>query len=161
VRRRAHCKKWLFPAFFRFNFVFADDSPEKKELTERLFQRIEDEGMEIYISEIVVDEINKAPEPKKGQLLKLIEKYNPMLLSVDQEVKDMAQKLIEERVIPERYIDDALHISVAVVNNLDILISWNFQHIVKVKTRVEVNAISKLLRYNGIEICSPEEMIEL
>ena len=144
-----------------FNFIFADDSPEKKELTEKLFQKIEDERMEIYISEIVVDEINKAPEPKKEQLLRMIERYNPILLSVDQEVKDLAQKLIEEMVIPERYIDDALHISVAVVNNLDILISWNFQHIVKVKTRVEVNAISRLLRYNGIEICSPEEMIEL
>ena len=144
-----------------FNFIFADDSPEKKELTEKLFQKIEDERMEIYISEIVVDEINKAPEPKKEQLLRMIERYNPILLSVDQEVKDLAQKLIEEMVIPERYIDDALHISVAVVNNLDILISWNFQHIVKVKTRVEVNAISRLLRYNGIEICSPEEIIEL
>jgi predicted nucleic acid-binding protein len=143
-----------------FNFLFADDSPDKKELTESFFQKIEKEELEIYISEIVIDEINKASEPKKGQLLELIKKYSPIFLPVDQDVKDLAQKLIEEKVIPEKYIDDALHISVAVVNNLDILMSWNFQHIVKVKTRVEVNAISKLLRYNGIEICSPEEVIE-
>ena len=143
-----------------FNFVFADDSPDKKELTEKLFQRMEDEKMEIYISEIVIDEVNRAPEPRKGQLLNLIRKCNPVLLPVDQEVKDLAKKLIEERVIPEKYIDDALHIGVAVVNDLDILVSWNFQHIVRVKTRVEVNAISRLLKYNGIEICSPEEVIE-
>lgn len=54
-----------------------------------------------------------------------------------------------------------MHISVAIVNNLDILISWNFQHIVKVKTRVEVNAVSRLMNYHEIEICSPEEVVEL
>ncbi|MEW6040088.1 MAG: PIN domain nuclease, partial [Elusimicrobiota bacterium] len=142
------------------NFVFADDSPEKKELTEKLFQKIEVEKIETYISEVVMDEINKASEPKKGQLLRLIEKYSPILLPVDQEVKDLTQKFIEEGIIPERYINDALHISVAVVNNIDILISWNFEHIVKVKTRVEVNAISKFMNYHGIEICSPEEVVE-
>ena len=142
-----------------FNFVFADDSPEKKELTERLFQKIEDERLEIYISEVVMDEINKAPESIKERLLTLIQKYQPTLLPVDQEVKDLAQKFIEDGIIPERYIDDALHISVAIVNNLDMLISWNFQHIVKVKTRVEVNAVSRFLMYSGIEICSPLEVI--
>jgi len=144
-----------------FNFVFADDAPEKMILTERLFKQIENENMEIYISEVVMDEINGAQESTRERLIKLIEKYNPVLLPVDQEVKDLAQRFIEEGIIPEKYRDDALHISVAIVNNLDILISWNFQHIVKVKTRVEVNAISRLMNYHEIEICSPEEVVEL
>ena len=144
-----------------FNFVFADDAPEKMILTERLFKQIENENMEIYVSEVVMDEINGAQESTRERLIKLIEKYNPVLLPVDQEVKDLAQRFIEEGIIPEKYRDDALHISVAIVNNLDILISWNFQHIVKVKTRVEVNAISRLMNYHEIEICSPEEVVEL
>jgi hypothetical protein len=44
---------------------------------------------------------------------------------------------------------------------MDAIISWNFRHIVKLKTKVEVNGVNKLLGYKEVEICSPEEVIEL
>jgi len=59
----------------------------------------------------------------------------------------------------KKYRDDALHIAVAVVNDLDVVVSWNFKHIVKLKTRMEANGINKMLGYKEIEICSPEEVI--
>jgi len=51
-----------------------------------------------------------------------------------------------------KHIEDAVHIAVTTVNSLDILVSWNFEHIVKLKTKREVNAINVLLGYNQIEI---------
>ena len=47
------------------------------------------------------------------------------------------------------------------INGLEVIVSWNFEHIVKLKTRVMVNGINRLLGYHEIEICSPEEVIEL
>ena len=56
--------------------------------------------------------------------------------------------------------DDALHIAVASVNNLDVIVNWNFTHIVKLKTRREVAVINTLMGYKPIEICSPQEVID-
>ena len=40
----------------------------------------------------------------------------------------------------------------------DLLVSWNFEHLVKLKTRVGVNAVNRLVGYREIEIVSPEEV---
>lgn len=53
-----------------------------------------------------------------------------------------------------------MHIAIATIHNMDILVSWNFAHIVKVKTRKEVDAINALLGYKSIELASPQEVIE-
>ena len=54
-----------------------------------------------------------------------------------------------------KHIEDAVHIAVATINSLDILVSWNFEHIVKLKTKREVNAVNVLLGYDPIEIIEP------
>jgi hypothetical protein len=63
-------------------------------------------------------------------------------------------------MIPAREFDDAAHIAVASVHNLDVIVSWNFEHMVKFKTRREVQGINALMGYKAIEICSPLEMVE-
>jgi predicted nucleic acid-binding protein len=65
--------------------------------------------------------------------------------------------LFDERS-PEHYKDDAIHVAVAVVNNTDLLISWNFRHLVKVKTRRMVNLVNEVLSYPHIEIIAPPEL---
>ncbi len=49
---------------------------------------------------------------------------------------------MEEGVFPAKYENDAVHIAAASVNNLDLIISWNFEHIVKFKTKKEVTGIN-------------------
>ena len=143
------------------NFVFADDEQARRDITRKLFKEFENKGTNIYISSIVITEIDNAPEEIKNRLMDLIRKYKPTVLPVDDETKDLADKYVSEGVIPSKYIADALHIAVASINNMDAIISWNFRHIVKLKTKVEVNGVNKLLGYKEVEICSPEEVIEL
>ena len=45
-----------------FNFVFADDEPSRRNLTNHLFQKVQRDNVEIYVSEVVIAEINNAPE---------------------------------------------------------------------------------------------------
>lgn len=82
------------------------------------------------------------------------------VLSVDEEIDRLADKYIAEGIIPAVYRDDALHIALASVKGLDILVSWNFKHLVKHKTRVEVTGVNTLLGYKAIDICTPWEVIE-
>jgi len=143
------------------NFLFADDVPEKKDITKSLFEEIAQGKYEVYISELVIAEINKTKdEEKKSKLLKIIQKYQLKELPRSEEVYFLAEKYIESKIIPARFEEDAVHIAYAVVNDLDVLISWNMRHIVRLKTRWGVNSINKIEGYKEIEIVSPEEVIE-
>ena len=73
--------------------------------------------------------------------------------------REITLRLIDE-IKSGKYEDDAFHIALASVNNLDVIVSWNFQHIVKLKTKREVNAINALLGYKAVEIYSPWEVVE-
>lgn len=144
-----------------FNFVFAESDTEKKEITVKLFKDLPLIAEGIYISDEVIREVSRSPEPRRSQLEGLMREVNPLLLEVDLEVEELAERYIKEGIIPERYRGDALHIAVAVINGIEAIVSWNFEHIVKLKTRVMVNGVNRLLGYHEIEICSPEEVVEL
>ncbi|MBI5555969.1 MAG: PIN domain-containing protein [Elusimicrobia bacterium] len=142
-----------------FNFVFADDEPAKKKVTEQFFKHWNNIDGEMYISEVVTKEIERAPSDKREKLFALIEKCKPSLIYLDKEVEAVAEKYIQEGIIPLKYRDDALHIAVAVVNDLDVVVSWNLRHIVKLKTKLGVEGVSRLLGYHEIEITTPEEVL--
>lgn len=144
-----------------FNFVFAEGDMEKRDITLKFFRDLPLSAEGIYISDEVIREISRASEPRKPQLESLIRETNPLLLDIDLEAEELAERYIKEGIIPERYRSDAIHIAVAVINGIDVIVSWNFEHIVKLKTRVMVDGVNKLLGYHEIEICSPEEVIEL
>ncbi len=144
-----------------FNFVFAEGDTEKKDITIKLFKDLSLIAEGIYISDEVIREISRAPEQRKSQLEGLLKETNPLLLEIDIETEELAERYIKEGIIPERYRGDALDIAVAVINGMEVIVSWNFEHIVKLKTRVMVNGVNRLLGYREIEICSPEEVVEL
>ncbi len=141
-----------------FNFAFAEDATEKRELTIKFFEQLPNGAHGLYISEEVIREISRAPEPRRFLLEDLLRRVSPLLLEIDNEVEELAERYLREGIIPERYRGDALHIAVAVVNEIEVIISWNFEHIVKLKTRTMVNGVNRLLGYSDIEICSPEEV---
>lgn len=144
-----------------FNFVFTEGDAEKKDITLKLFKDLPLIAEGVYISDEVIREISRADEPRKSQLEGLLRETDPLLIEVDIEAEELAERYIKERIIPVRYRSDALHIAVAVINGIEAIVSWNFEHIVKLKTRVMVNGVNRLLGYHEIEICSPEEVVEL
>lgn len=141
------------------NFLFADDVPEKKKITEQFFEK-DAKKHELFISDLVLDEIAKTPENKRKKLHEVISKLTFKELKINEESEKLAEKYIQAKIIPEKYKNDALHIAIAVVNKLDAIISWNMQHIVKLKTIIGVNRINKRLKYQEILINTPEEVIE-
>ena len=144
-----------------FNFaVSTQDVPREKELTLKFLDGMRQGTFLGYISVRVIEEIRKASQPKQDNLLKIVAQFPLESLPLTDEVKALADRYIEENVIPAKESNDAVHIAVASVNNLDAIVSWNFEHMVKFKTRREVQGINTLVGYKTIEICSPLEMIE-
>ena len=130
---------------------------ETGDITRKVIKEIMNSG-EIYISDVVIREIYRCSEPKRTKLIEVVNYINPVVLEVNIESMDLAERYIIEKVIPEKYFDDALHIAVATVNEIDVLLSWNFEHIVKLKTKRIINGINKIVGYKEIEICSPQEV---
>ncbi len=80
------------------------------------------------------------------------------ILSITNEVEDLAKDYLRIGAIPEKYLEDALHIAISVINKLDYLLSWNFSHMVKRKTKELVNGLNQKNKYSRIEIITPAEM---
>lgn len=94
---------------------------------------------------------------------KLKEKLKALLMKgqkieISKEVSNLTKRYIYESLIPEKYENDALLIALTSVYSLDILISWNFKHLVKRKTRIGVNLINLKEGYKTIEILAPPEL---
>jgi predicted nucleic acid-binding protein len=143
------------------NFVLADDITEEvREITKRLCDEVKRGKYEGYISAQVLIEIMRAPQEKAEQLLKFTKTLDVEELPFSQEADELAAKYVAEGIIPVKYKEDAIHLAIASVNKLDVVVSWNFKHIVKLKTKQGVTAVNALLGYKPIEIVSPQEVID-
>ena len=67
---------------------------------------------------------------------------------------------MQEGVIPVKYSDDAIHLALALCNNIDYVFSWNFKHMVKLKTKKAIWAFAIKEGYKELEIVSPQEVTE-
>lgn len=142
-----------------WNFFFADDAPEKKEITLRFFDKIKQGEYEIYVSDVVIEEIGRADDSKKQLLLGVIAEYSPNRLIINEEVSGLAQKYILEGVLPIAKIEDAMHASVATVFELDALISWNLKHLSNFKKMELINGINMKEGYSKrLELITPMEV---
>ena len=66
---------------------------------------------------------------------------------------------MQAEIVPPEYVNDALLIATAAVGNLELLVSWNFKHMVNLKVVSKVNAINALSNYPSIDIVSPKELL--
>ncbi|MCL1806840.1 MAG: hypothetical protein FWG31_03970 [Oscillospiraceae bacterium] len=143
-----------------FNFCFADDAPDKKLDTLRLFEEIAQGKYEPYTSAVVIREIEQDATSKRDKMLDLVEHFNIAVLPADEETRRLAAIYVAEKIIPEKYAADALHIASTTINDLDFIVSYNFQHIVKMKTITMTESVNLRERYRRIGIYSPTEVIE-
>jgi len=105
-------------------------------------------------------ELKRASEPKQSQMIALIEQYGVMLLEPNTEADRLAQVYVDEGIIPAKHFVDAAHIATATAHDLDFIVSFNFQHIVKRKTVTMTESVNLREGYKRIGIFSPTEVIE-
>lgn len=127
------------------NFLFANDVPELKKITEEFFQDyIEKNKYIVYVSDIVIREIEKTKNKiKRKKLLKIISKYGLRILRINEETNKLANIYIKMEIIPAKKIEDAQHIAISTCNKIDILLSWNFKHLANIKKQNDVKKINK------------------
>ena len=143
-----------------FNFIFADDAPDKKADTLKLFEEIKAGKLEPYTSAYVTNELESAQRLKRDKMLKLIPEYAINVLSENTDAERLANIYVEAGIIPSKYSTDSLHLAIASVSGLDAVVSWNFKHIVKMKTIKMTEIVNLQEGYKRILINSPTEVID-
>ena len=86
------------------------------------------------------------------KVLELIKEFG-ILQSDTKEIQELSQSYFSRKAVA--IVEDAIHIAVATVSGIDVLVSWNFKHIVNLKTKREVNAVNLLNGYGQLEIVEP------
>ncbi len=141
------------------NGLYIESAPWIKEATKNFFMTAQKNNYSVYASDFVIVEIERTPDPfKRKKLLDAIREHRLKKILTTEESEKLAEIYIKNAVIPHKYLPDALHIAIATVHKIPILVSWNFKHIVRHKTRVGVNSINNKHGYIPIDICSPEEV---
>ncbi|PZX55919.1 putative nucleic acid-binding protein [Algoriphagus ratkowskyi] len=131
---------------------------EFQEYIEPLFKRIENDEFVVIFSNITKDELYSAPQNVRQKAEALALKSTEFVKS-DLESVTLAKRYIEEGVVDKTSYADCLHIALATIYNANILVSWNFKHIVNVVRIIGYNSVNLVEGYKQLDIRSPRELL--
>ena len=140
--------------------LFAEDRPDRMKETNQLWQDFVDNKHSIFISQVVIDEIERCPEPKRNHMLEKLSQIDFNVLTENSEVEELAHEYIKGGVLKEKSIADCRHIAYAVVYNCDVIVSWNFEHLVNYKTINKVKVVNAVFHYKEMNIMPPTMLLE-
>lgn len=135
------------------------DEPSRLHATKQFFSEIENKIHEGFISNIGVEEIGRAPEPLKDGITEMIRQIGLNMLLETDDCEELVKEYLNDGIVPLKYRDDARHIAVATVYEVDAIVSWNFKHMVNVFVKRAINSVNLRLGYKTIDILSPQEVI--
>jgi len=137
------------------NFLYVNDSPDYRKATEVFFDNVVAKNkIDTYISNIVIDEINKTEDKnQRDTLLGALGKYAHIKTLVAEnetmdEIAFLSENYIKNGIIPPKKIADSFHIAYSTVFQMDILLSWNFQHLANVNKEQKITILNRTLGYN-------------
>lgn len=112
----------------------------------------------LVISDILLFELGGAPDEVRN-ILKKVPAENIEYVSLNEESIALANAYIEEGAVVEKSLSDARHIAIATVERVDVLVSWNFKHIVNINRIHLLNSVNLKLGYPLLDIRSPKEVL--
>jgi len=136
--------------------LFDDRNPERRRLTDVFFKRGSE--LDLFLSEVTIAELDGTPDPLKRQRMRDVVAPYPVL-AVTEDVMGLARDYISHGAVPRRYLEDAYHIAIAVRNDMDFLLSWNFEHIVRRRTKDIVRMVNSVHGLGQVEILTPAELL--
>jgi predicted nucleic acid-binding protein len=109
------------------------------------------------VSEIVAAELEPAPEAVRAKFAEIMQ-LEPEFLRASEEALTLTTSYAEHGALPAKFRNDMLHIALATVADVDVLVSWNFKHIVRLEKIRIFNAVNIELGYKQLQIYSPREV---
>lgn len=143
------------------SYLKQDDSPDETKITLRLWEKFKTGIYGIYLSQVDFTEMDKCEEPKLSFLKEKLNEIDFEILEVKSSTQALAKEIINMGILTGKSFDDCTHIAVAIENECDIIVSWNFKHMVNIKTINGVRAITILKNQKNINILNPLTLLEM
>ena len=119
--------------------LFDERNPERQGLTRSFFDAIE--RFHVHVSDLTLAELERTPDRELGQRMRrTIEGFT--VLEMTDEAGGLADEYVSRGAVPETYPEDAIHVAIAALNGMDYLLSWNFRHLVRRRTRDVVDMVN-------------------
>jgi len=131
---------------------------EFMEYSIQLFDEFISGKKKAVISDVLLFELEGASKEIKN-ILKKVSNDNIEYVSLSEEAVKLANAYIKEGAVAEKSLSDARHIAIATVERVDVLVSWNFKHIVNINRIHLLNSVNLKLGYQILEIRSPREAL--
>jgi len=125
--------------------------------SQRFFDRVRSGEIVALVSQVSLDELALAPEAIQTVLGDLPERHVQRVPITD-EVRLLADAYVAAGAVAEASMDDALHVAAATVAHADVIVSWNFRHIVNYHRIRRFNSVNLGSGYPMLDIRSPLEM---
>jgi predicted nucleic acid-binding protein len=133
--------------------------PEFAEATRRLFDGCRDGRGVILVSSIVVEELVEAPLDVRGLVIGP-GRYSLEEVDESPESVELAEAYLAAAVVSAGFYDDCRHVALATVTRADLLVSWNFRHIVQFDRIRKFNSVNLARGYGLLDIRSPQEVFQ-
>ena len=140
--------------------LLQEDVPEKMADTRQLWEMFCSNRYDVYLSTVTLEELKGCSEPKQSQLFDYLGQIDYTLIQINDKIEEIALQIIVMGILTKKSYDDCQHIAAAIISECDCIISWNFKHIVNIKTIRGVRAITNLKGHKPIEILNPSVLLE-
>jgi len=130
--------------------------PEFRTWSNGLIEDFRARRFDLVLSDVTAAEIERSPVQVRELYSELI--LFAEILSVTEEALDLLEKYEAHGILDAQFRNDMLHIALATVAAVDVLVSWNFQHIVRLDKIQRFNGVNLELGYKALAIYSPREV---
>ncbi|MDR1510319.1 MAG: PIN domain-containing protein [Synergistaceae bacterium] len=137
------------------------DAPERMAETRKLWEKIKAGEYEVVLSDVDFLEIGKCNDAKRNTLLDYLKEIEYTVVEVqgDEQAARIASRIIDLGILRQKSFDDCQHIAAAIMSGSDVIVSWNFRHMVNIRTIKGVRAVTALEGYKDILILDPFSLI--
>jgi len=143
------------------NHLVKSNRLEWLEATRALWREIIDEDYSVGVSQTFFEELDRCYQPKRGEMYKRMGEIKYAIYEDTLEIEELAEKYMSKTHLPkEKCLADALHIANAVMNKCNVLLSWNFSHMVNENFIPKFNEANIEMGYNSIDILTPETFLK-
>jgi predicted nucleic acid-binding protein len=146
--------------------IYADTSviggcfdAEFEQASRKLFERIQEGRFILVLSGTTLEELNQAPA-RVQQVVKALPQWAVERVFLTREMEMLRDACISAGVVEESSLYDAEHIACATVADVDVIVSWNFKHIVNFDRIRGYHAVNLFRGYHQVPIHTPAEVIE-
>jgi hypothetical protein len=145
----------------------AVDAPDIMQKTREFWRLVTAKRYDVVISKLTYFEVNNCPEPKRSSMIESIFNIpNECILSftdetpiIHPEAERLSNLYIAVGGFTQKNIKDAQHIAIATICECDIILSWNFKHMVNPRAVHCVKTVNLNENYKMVNILTPEDML--